>query len=87
MPTAAPWSTTRDRLRVAASASFGGTGAHRYTYDAQDNLRTHVTGDTSYEYYYDGANRLTNLMNVATGVSEIEVALSDRIIGEDFEQP
>ncbi|MCC8536227.1 RHS repeat-associated core domain-containing protein [Xanthomonas axonopodis pv. poinsettiicola] len=61
----------RDRLRVAASPSFGGTGAHRYTYDAQDNLRTHVTGDTSYEYYYDGANRLTNLMNVATGASVV----------------
>ncbi|WP_161961561.1 MULTISPECIES: RHS repeat domain-containing protein [Xanthomonas] len=61
----------RDRLRVAASASFGGTGAHRYTYDAQDNLRTHVTGDASYEYYYDGANRLTNLMNVATGASVV----------------
>ncbi len=61
----------RDRLRVAASASFGGTGAHRYAYDAQDNLRTHVTGDTSYEYYYDGANRLTNLMNVATGASVV----------------
>ncbi|MBO9739192.1 hypothetical protein J7432_09200 [Xanthomonas axonopodis pv. begoniae] len=61
----------RDRLRVAASPSFGGTGSHRYTYDAQDNLRTHVTGDTSYEYYYDGANRLTNLMNAATGASVV----------------
>ncbi|WP_256261314.1 RHS repeat-associated core domain-containing protein [Xanthomonas vasicola] len=61
----------RNRLKVAASPSFGGAGAHRYSYDGQDNLRTHATGTTSYDYYYDSANRLTNLTETTTGASVV----------------
>lgn len=53
-----------DRLAQATSPSFGGGGQITYSYDALDNLRTtKLTGVKQYNYWYDTANRLTNIVD------------------------
>lgn len=57
-----------DRLRTAASLSFGGTdgGTHRFTYDSQDNLTSWTLGGVKdyASYVYDSATRrLSNIKN------------------------
>lgn len=54
-----------DRLKSAGSCSFGGDCWHRFTYDAQDNLRSWVLpGSKDYSaYVYDERSRLTNVRN------------------------
>ncbi|MEA5668061.1 wall-associated protein [Stenotrophomonas sp. MH1] len=53
-----------DRLAQATSPSFGGGGQITYSYDALDNLRTtKLTGVKQYNYWYDAANRLTNIID------------------------
>jgi YD repeat-containing protein len=53
-----------DRLTQATSASFGGDGIYRYTYDALDNIRSaKLSGIKQHNYFYDTSNRLTNVQN------------------------
>ncbi|WP_386816276.1 RHS repeat domain-containing protein [Lysobacter gummosus] len=56
-----------DRLKSAGSCSFGGDCWHRFTYDAQDNLRSWILpGVKDYAaYVYDEHSRLTNIRNSA----------------------
>ena len=55
-----------DRLTQAASPSFGGGGQITYSYDALDNLRTtKLAGVKQYNYWYDAANRLSNVVDDA----------------------
>ncbi|MGE8226453.1 MAG: wall-associated protein [Stenotrophomonas sp.] len=55
-----------DRLTQATSPSFGGGGQITYSYDALDNLRTtKLTGVKQYNYWYDAANRLSNVVDDA----------------------
>lgn len=55
-----------DRLVQATSASFGGSGQLTYSYDVLDNLRTtKLVGVKQYNYWYDAANRLSNIVNDA----------------------
>jgi len=55
-----------DRLVQASSASFGGDGVFRYTYDAVDNLRSAtLAGVKDHNYWYDAKNRLTNVQSSA----------------------
>ena len=56
-----------DRLKVAGSCSFGGDCWHRFSYDAQDNLRSwSLPGVRDYAaYMYDERSRLTNILNSA----------------------
>ncbi|MEA5668066.1 RHS repeat protein [Stenotrophomonas sp. MH1] len=55
-----------DRLAQATSPSFGGGGQVSYSYDALDNLRTtKLAGVKQYNYWYDAANRLSNIVNDA----------------------
>lgn len=53
-----------DRLVQATSPSFGGGGQVNYSYNALDNLlTTKLAGVKQYNYWYDTANRLSNIMN------------------------
>lgn len=55
-----------DRLTSAESAVFGGADhAHRFSYDALDNLTSwkHLGVKDYAEYVYDAGNRLTNIRN------------------------
>src|SRR5690606_18042922 len=53
-------------LVTANSASFGGDGWHRFSYDALDNMRSWtLAGVKDYQYWYDASNRLTNVRNSA----------------------
>ncbi|MCD9088697.1 hypothetical protein [Stenotrophomonas sp. SY1] len=55
-----------DRLAQATSGSFGGGGQVTYSYDALDNLRTtKLAGVKEYNYWYDAANRLSNIVDDA----------------------
>lgn len=55
-----------DRLTQATSPSFGGGGQITYSYDALDNLRaTKLAGVKQYNYWYDAANRLSNIVDDA----------------------
>ncbi len=55
-----------DRLTQATSPSFGGGGQITYSYDALDNLRTtKLAGVKQYNYWYDTANRLSNVVDDA----------------------
>lgn len=55
-----------DRLVQANSASFGGDGVFRYTYDAVDNLRSAKLGGVKdHNYWYDAKNRLANVQDSA----------------------
>src|SRR5690606_1382451 len=49
-----------DRLIAVKSNAFG---SGDYSYDALDNLRSMRVASRSYEYRYDGANRLTNVLD------------------------
>ncbi|MBX9402505.1 hypothetical protein K4L06_14425 [Lysobacter sp. BMK333-48F3] len=57
-----------DRLTSAVSPMFGPAS---YSYDAFDNLRTVEVAGRKHTYYYDGANRLTNVQLTDTGQSVI----------------
>ena len=53
-----------DRLIQASSASFGGDGIYRYTYDVVDNLRSaKLAGGKDHVYWHDANNRLTNVQS------------------------
>lgn len=56
-----------DRLKAAGSCSFGGDCWHRFTYDAQDNVRSWILRGVKdhAEYIYDASSRLTNVRNSA----------------------
>ena len=55
-----------DRLVQAASASFGGDGVFRYSYDAVDNLRSAtLEGVKDHVYWHDANNRLANVRDSA----------------------
>ncbi|WP_434212831.1 RHS repeat protein [[Pseudomonas] boreopolis] len=55
-----------NRLIQATSPSFGGDGVMKFTYDVLDNLRSaKLTGVKQHNYYYDAANRLTNVQDNA----------------------
>ncbi|WP_258394043.1 hypothetical protein [Stenotrophomonas maltophilia] len=55
-----------DRLTKAVSTSFGGNGEATYSYDALDNLRaSRLLGVRQYNYWYDAANRLSNIVDDA----------------------
>jgi len=55
-----------DRLTQATSSSFGGDGVYKYSYDVLDNIRSaKLAGVKQHNYFYDAANRLTNVQNDA----------------------
>lgn len=56
-----------DRLKAAGSCSFGGDCWHRFSYDAQDNLRSWtLPGVKDYAaYLYNERSQLTNIRNGA----------------------
>ncbi|QQP99023.1 hypothetical protein JHW38_24085 [Lysobacter enzymogenes] len=68
-----------DRLKSAGSCSFGGDCWHRFSYDAQDNLRSWVLpGVRDYaSYVYDERSRLTNIRNSA-GESIVGLGYDDQ---------
>jgi RHS repeat-associated protein len=69
-----------ERLKAAGSCSFGGDCWHRFTYDAQGNLRSWVLpGIKDYAtYVYDEHSRLTNIRN---GAGESVVGLGYDVQG------
>ncbi|WP_363796440.1 RHS repeat-associated core domain-containing protein [Lysobacter firmicutimachus] len=68
-----------DRLKSAGSCSFGGDCWHRFSYDAQDNLRSWILpGVKDYAaYVYDQKSRLTNIRNTA-GESVVGIGYDDQ---------
>ncbi|WP_372359240.1 wall-associated protein [Xanthomonas axonopodis] len=57
-----------DRLKTVTSAAFGGAS---YSYDVLDNLRTAKVGTRDRTHFYDGSNRLTNVVDAVSGATLI----------------
>jgi YD repeat-containing protein len=55
-----------DRLKTANAPGLW--GVESYTYDAQDNIRSRIKDGQTYDYVYDGLNRLRELKIGATTV-------------------
>ncbi|WMJ71164.1 hypothetical protein [Stenotrophomonas sp. 24(2023)] len=54
------------RLTPVQSASFGGDGAFRYTYDVQESLLSvRLAGVRSQQFWYDARHQLTNVRDDA----------------------
>ncbi|WP_396617484.1 RHS repeat domain-containing protein [Lysobacter soli] len=60
-----------DRLRTATSPMFGSDPLMEYSYDGLDNLKRVKGGGKDRTYLYDGANRLTNVVNTFGGATVI----------------
>ncbi len=60
-----------DRLRTASSAMFGADPLMEYSYDGLDNLKRVKGAGKDLTYIYDGANRLTNVVNSVGGATVV----------------
>jgi len=58
-----------DRLRTASSPMFGTDPLMEYSYDGLDNLKRVKGAGKDLTYVYDGANRLTNVVNTVGGAT------------------
>lgn len=57
-----------DRLTATDSPA---SGQARYAYDVLDNIASLRIGERNHRYYYDGSNRLTNVLDVDSGATVI----------------